>query len=117
MPSTTFSDLGYSAGGITNGTLTIGQKVLSVSPQFFTKTYDTNTSIAAASWSANITGLLTGDDVTITGAPVFSSANAGPNTILQGTVGITGTDSSGYSLVWSKWKWTNQSGCPHSYCC
>ncbi|MDA9689581.1 YDG domain-containing protein, partial [Betaproteobacteria bacterium] len=101
VPSTTFSDLGYSAGGITNGTLTIGQKVLSVSPQFFTKTYDTNTSIPAASWSANITGLLTGDDVTITGAPVFSNANAGPNTILQGTVGITGTDSSGYSLVWS----------------
>ncbi len=46
-----------------------------------------------------------GDTVTITGAPVFSSANAGVRTILQNTVVILGTEAANYTL-----SWTNGSG-------
>ena len=71
-----------------------------------TKTYDGRTSMPLGSNGyQSLVGVESGDTVTISGAPVFSSANTGARTILQNTVGIAGTDAGNYTL-----SWTNGSG-------
>ncbi len=70
------------------------------------KTYDgrTNMPIGTDGYGS-LVGVLGGNTVTITGAPVFDSANAGSRTVQQGTVGIVGSDAGNYTL-----NWTNGSG-------
>ncbi|PKO92016.1 MAG: hypothetical protein CVU16_07565 [Betaproteobacteria bacterium HGW-Betaproteobacteria-10] len=67
-----------------------------------TKTYDGRTAMPVGSNGyENLVGIVSGDSVAITGAPVFDSANAGSRTVLLGSVGIAGTDAGNYALSWS----------------
>jgi len=70
------------------------------------KTYDGRTSMPVGNDGyGGLVGVVGGDTVAITGAPVYDSANAGSRSILVGTVGITGLDAGNYALTW-----TNGSG-------
>ncbi|PKO90806.1 MAG: hypothetical protein CVU16_09090 [Betaproteobacteria bacterium HGW-Betaproteobacteria-10] len=70
------------------------------------KTYDGRTAMPVGNIGyGSLVGVVSGDTVNITGAPVYDSANAGSRTVLVGTVGIAGTDAGNYSLTW-----TNGSG-------
>ena len=65
------------------------------------KTYDGTASLASrVTGYVNPTGFISGDAVSVTGVPVYSSADAGLRALLQGTVTLTGTGSSNYSLSW-----------------
>lgn len=67
-----------------------------------TKTYDGRTSMPLGSTGyQSLVGVESGDTVSITGAPVYDSANHGVRTILQNTVAIAGTDAGNYLLSWS----------------
>jgi hypothetical protein len=67
-----------------------------------TKTYDGRTSMpVGTNGYGSLVGVESGDTVTISGAPVYSSANQGARTITQNTVAIAGTDAGNYTLSWS----------------
>jgi len=70
------------------------------------KTYDGRTSMPVGNDGyGGLVGVVGGDSVAITGAPIYDSANAGSRSILVGTVGIAGLDAGNYALTW-----TNGSG-------
>ncbi len=80
---------------ITPATLTVaGSTTLS-------KTYDGTTALPAGATATSApVGLIGSDSVSLSGAPVFSSANAGQVSVTAGTLALTGTDASNYSLQW-----------------
>ena len=64
------------------------------------KTYDGSASLPVSGQAPYVVagGLLNGDNVSFSGSPAFDSANAGPRTISQGTLVITGPSAGNYSL-------------------
>ena len=66
------------------------------------KTYDGTTNMLSSQLGyGNLAGVIQGDAITLTGVPVYSSANAGSRSILQGSVALAGTDAGNYNLSWS----------------
>jgi filamentous hemagglutinin family protein len=66
------------------------------------KTYDGNTAMPAGQVGHGVlTGVVGGDTVTVSGAPVFSSQNAGARAITRGSVSLGGADAGNYTLSWS----------------
>ncbi len=70
------------------------------------KTFDntTNLPLGAIGYGA-LTGVLTGEDVALTGVGVYDALTAGSRIIAIGTVTLTGADKGNYAL-----NWTNGSG-------
>jgi hypothetical protein len=70
------------------------------------KTYDGSTAMPVGqNGYGSLVGIVGVDTVTPTGAPVFSSKDAGALAIQQGTLLLAGTDAGNYTLAW-----TNGSG-------
>jgi hypothetical protein len=66
------------------------------------KTYDGLTSMPVGELGyGSLSNDIAGDDLQISGVPVFDSANAGNRTILQNNVALAGTDASNYNLTWT----------------
>lgn len=66
------------------------------------KTYDGLTAMPVGSDGYGSVGNgVTGDDLYVSGAPVFNSAGAGSKTVLIGSVALAGADASNYALNWS----------------
>ncbi|MCX7627176.1 MAG: YDG domain-containing protein, partial [Methylophilaceae bacterium] len=71
-----------------------------------TKTYDGTTNLpVGVTGYGTLTGIVGSDEVTVTGAPVFDSKNAGSRSILQGSLALAGAAAGNYTL-----SWTNGSG-------
>ena len=72
-----------------------------------TKTYNGTTAMPVGSNGyASLVGVEAGDTVTVSGAPVYNSANVNAaTTVLIGSTAIAGTDAGNYTL-----SWTNGSG-------
>jgi fibronectin-binding autotransporter adhesin len=101
--SATHAALGYSVT-VTNGSLSIGTKSLQLyGTTGLDKVYDGRNSItyAMASGYNTPTGIVSGDDVYIMGAPTYSGSTVGSWNIVQGTVVLGGSNASKYSLVWN----------------
>jgi hypothetical protein len=69
------------------------------------KTYDGTTAMASGvAGYGTLGGLISGDAVTVSGAPVFGQANAGTGlSIARGTVGIAGADAGNYTIGGAFW--------------
>jgi filamentous hemagglutinin family protein len=84
--------------------LTIGQKTLTLAGSTgVTKTYSGTTAMAAGTNGyGSLVGLESGDTVTVSGSPVFNSANVNAASAVQiGGVVIAGADAGNYTLSWS----------------
>ena len=62
-----------------------------------TKVYDTTT--AAAITGATLSGVIEGDDVTVSGSGTFNNANAGEDKPVTATLVLGGTDAANYTLT------------------
>jgi hypothetical protein len=101
--------LGYLIGSTINGSLTISPRSINASGAVgLNKTYDGTNIVSGgrvdptdAIWSAD----LAAGNANISGAPVYSNANAGARSITQGSVALSGAGAANYNLVW-----TNGSG-------
>ena len=101
--------LGYLIGSTINGSLTIAPRSINASGAVgLNKTYDGTNIVSGgrvdptdAIWSAD----LAAGNANISGAPVYSNANAGARSITQGSVALSGAGAANYNLVW-----TNGSG-------
>ena len=93
----------------TTATITAKQLTLAGSSSI-TKTYDGTTAMASGvAGYGTLGGLISGDAVTVSGAPVFGQANAGTGlSIARGTVGIAGADAGNYTIGGAFW--TNGTG-------
>jgi len=70
------------------------------------KTFDNTTNLPLGEIGyGSLTGVLTGEDVALTGVGVYDALTAGSRTIAIGTVTLTGADKDNYAL-----NWTNGSG-------
>ncbi|MCI4643145.1 MAG: YDG domain-containing protein, partial [Flavobacteriaceae bacterium] len=65
------------------------------------KVYDDNLQLplGVTAYGA-LSGVASGDDVIVTGAPEYDSKNAGSRNIVQGSLNISGRDASNYSFNW-----------------
>jgi filamentous hemagglutinin family protein len=72
-----------------------------------TKTYDGTTAMPLGNFGyGSLVGIVGSDTVTVSGAPVYDSANANAvRTVLIGNIGIAGVDANNYTM-----SWTNGSG-------
>ena len=93
------------------GSLTVNPLSLTVTGSTgLSKTYDATTALPSGTagytvlnYTTNsgvIAGLPNSDAVTVSGTPVFSSANAGSVNVVQGTFALSGTAASNYSVNW-----------------
>ncbi len=92
----------------TGSNLTIGTKTLTLAGNTgVTKTYDGTTAMPVGNYGyGSLVGIVGSDTVTVSGAPVYDSANANAvRSVLIGNVGIAGSDASNYTM-----SWTNGSG-------
>ena len=101
--------LGYLIGSTINGSLTISPRSINASGAVgLNKTYD-GTNIISGGRVDPTDGIWDADrnagNVNISGAPVYSNANAGARSITQGSVALSGAGAANYNLVW-----TNGSG-------
>jgi len=88
----------------TGANLSITQKNLTLAGNTgVTKTYDGTTAMPVGNLGyGSLVGIVGSDTVTVSGAPVYDSANANAvRTVLIGNVGIAGADASNYTMSWS----------------
>ena len=94
-----------------NGSMTVNPLALTITGSTgLSKTYDATTALPSGSSGYSVTtytatnGVLSGlpnsDVVTVAGAPVFSSANAGSVNVVQGSLTLSGTAATNYSISW-----------------
>jgi autotransporter-associated beta strand protein len=84
-----------------NNAFSITPKTLSVSGSIgLDKTYDATTTVVGTGFSSPV-GVVTGDTVVVSGSALYSSANAGAQAIVQGSVVLSGADAANYSLSWT----------------
>ena len=112
--SKTVSISGITLGGADKGnyslTGTTASATASITPKSLTlagaanvdKTYDGTTVVTAATPYGALSGVVTGDTVSVAGAPVYSIKDAGPRDLLQGSVALWGADGGNYALSWTK---------------
>ena len=101
--SATHAGLGYSVA-VTSGSLSIGAKTLQLYGTVgLDKVYDGRNSITygMASGYSPLTGVVSGDDVYVVGAPTYSGSTVGAWNIVQGTVTLGGSSASKYSVNWN----------------
>ena len=66
------------------------------------KIYDGTTAMPSSSLGHdNLDNLVPGDTVTISGTPVYASANVGSRAIQIGSLALSGADANNYSLNWT----------------
>lgn len=84
-----------------NNAFSITPKTLSVSGSIgLDKTYDATPTVVGTGFSSPV-GVVTGDTVVVSGSALYSSANAGAQAIVQGSVVLSGADAANYSLSWT----------------
>ena len=98
---------GYSLSIGTSGTMTVNPKALNVTgASGVDKTYDGTTNVTSnGSYAITSADIVSGDTVTVSGATVYDTKDAGARTVQQGSLTLGGTDAGNYTLTW-----TNGSG-------
>ena len=85
----------YSLSGTATGEGTIHQKALTANVEAISKVYDGTTNATAP--TPTLTGVVDGDNVSVTASGSYDSKNAGSRTVNY-TLNLSGTDAANYSL-------------------
>ena len=101
-PSGAVGGLGY-AFSYSTSTLTVSAKTFTITGSIdINKPYDATTDMPLGVAGYVVTsGAIGGDNVSLTGAAAYASSNALSQAIQQGTLSLTGSDSTAYLLVWA----------------
>lgn len=87
--------------GSANATITVAQKEVTVAAGDYkvSKEYDGTTGIGTSSGALSVSGILTGDTVTVITAPVaYTDANVGGQSTMDVTINLVGTDKDNYKI-------------------
>ena len=87
--------------GSDNATITVAQKEVTVAAGDYkvSKEYDSTTGIGTASGALSVSGILTGDAVTVVTAPVaYTDADVGGQSTMDVNITLVGTDKDNYKI-------------------
>ncbi len=87
--------------GSTSATITVAQKEVTVAAGDYkvSKEYDSTTGIGTASGALSVSGILTGDAVTVVTAPVaYTDADVGGQSTMDVNITLVGTDKDNYKI-------------------
>ncbi len=87
--------------GSDNATITVAQKEVTVAAGDYkvSKEYDSTTGIGTASGALSVSGILTGDTVTVITAPAaYTDANVGGQSTMDVNITLVGTDKDNYKI-------------------
>ena len=87
--------------GSANATITVAQKAVTVAAGDYkvSKEYDGTTGIGTSSGALSVSGILTGDAVVVTTAPVaYTDANVGVQSTMDVNITLVGSDNANYKI-------------------
>jgi autotransporter-associated beta strand protein len=93
----------YSITNQTEASANITKADLSLSGAIgLVKTYDGTTNmVAGVTGYGALSGLITGDNVTVAGLAAYADKNAGAQAVVRGSVVLDGADAGNYNLIWT----------------